>query len=206
MTKDSRGSPADDPETPVILATKLIRKEFPDLVVACDVCLCEYTNHGHCGEMRDDGTIDNGVSVGRIASVALAYAQAGCHIVAPSDMMDGELLLVRELPAMSLTRPTSNSTGRIRAIKQALIDNGYGNRVTLMAYSAKFASGLYGPFRFVDPAIPVRWLIPLALYREAAGSVPDFGNRKCYQLPPNARGLAKRAIVSCSVTPPSIFC
>ena len=92
MNKDSRGSPADDPQTPVILATQLIRREFPDLVVACDVCLCEYTDHGHCGEMREDGTIDNGVSVGRIASVALAYAKAGCHIVAPSDMMDGERL------------------------------------------------------------------------------------------------------------------
>jgi porphobilinogen synthase len=150
MTKDSRGSPADDPETPVILATKLIRKEFPDLVVACDVCLCEYTNHGHCGEMREDGTIDNGVSVGRIASVALAYAQAGCHIVAPSDMMDGESLLTQAHTATSLTQLMSKSTGRIRAIKQALIDNGYGNRVTLMAYSAKFASGLYGPFRCVS--------------------------------------------------------
>lgn len=89
MTKDSRGSPADHPDTPVILATQLIRKEFPELVIACDVCLCEYTDHGHCGEMRGDGTIDNGVSVVRIAQVALAYAKAGAHIVAPSDMMDG---------------------------------------------------------------------------------------------------------------------
>lgn len=89
MTKDARGSPADDPNTPVILATKLIRAKFPDLVVACDVCLCEYTSHGHCGEKREDGTIDNTASVLRIASVALAYANAGAHIVAPSDMMDG---------------------------------------------------------------------------------------------------------------------
>ncbi|KAL8292285.1 hypothetical protein RQP46_001751 [Phenoliferia psychrophenolica] len=154
MTKDGRGSPADDPQTPVILATQLIRREFPSLVVACDVCLCEYTDHGHCGEKREDGTIDNGKSVVRIAQVALAYAKAGAHMVAPSDMMDG----------------------RISAIKQTLIDNGFGNRCNLMAYSAKFASSLYGPFR------------------EAAGSVPNFGDRKCYQLPPNARGLARRAI------------
>ncbi|KAI5478346.1 porphobilinogen synthase [Pseudohyphozyma bogoriensis] len=154
MAKDARGSAADDPNTPVILAAKLIRKEFPNVVVAADVCLCEYTDHGHCGFKREDGTIDNGRSAVRIAEVALAYANAGCQIVAPSDMMDG----------------------RIAYIKQALIDNGYGNRCSLMAYSAKFASTMYGPFR------------------EAAGSVPNFGNRKCYQLPPAARGLAKRAI------------
>ncbi|SCV70052.1 BQ2448_1446 [Microbotryum intermedium] len=155
MTKDGWGSPADDPQTPVILATKLIRERYPHILVACDVCLCEYTSHGHCGELRKDGTIDNGKSVTRLAQVALAYARAGAHMVAPSDMMDG----------------------RIRAIKDALIDNGYSNRCNLMSYSAKFASSLYGPFR------------------EAAGSVPDFGNRNCYQLPPNARGLARRAIL-----------
>lgn len=94
IQKDSRGSPADDPSTPVILATKLIRKAFPDLVVACDVCLCEYTDHGHCGELRsDDGTIDNGRSVKRIAEVAVAYAKAGAHMVAPSDMMDGQFFV-----------------------------------------------------------------------------------------------------------------
>lgn len=132
MTKDSRGSPADDPSTPVILATKLIRREFPDVVVACDVCLCEYTDHGHCGELRPysevgegNKVIDNGKSVKRMQEVALAYAKAGAHIVAPSDMMDG----------------------RIRAIKQALIDEGFSNRCSLMAYSAKFASAMYGPFR-----------------------------------------------------------
>ncbi|GAA5960466.1 hypothetical protein JCM3765_003643 [Sporobolomyces pararoseus] len=162
MTKDSRGSPADDLETPVILATKLIRKEFPELVVACDVCLCEYTSHGHCGELRSEDqvgvgnkVIDNGKSVKRMQQVAVAYAKAGAQIVAPSDMMDG----------------------RIKAIKQALIDQGFSNRCSLMSYSAKFASAMYGPFR------------------EAAGSVPNFGDRKCYQLPPSARGLARRAIL-----------
>lgn len=129
MQKDARGSPADDPNTPVILATKLIRKEFPSVMIACDVCLCEYTDHGHCGELRPDDrqVIDNGKSVKRIAEVALAYAKAGAHCVAPSDMMDG----------------------RVAYIKQALIDNGLSNRCNLMSYSAKFASSMYGPFRFV---------------------------------------------------------
>ncbi|KAL7010146.1 Aminolevulinate dehydratase [Cystobasidiomycetes sp. EMM_F5] len=153
--KDYDGTLADDPDGPVILAIKLLRKEFPDLVVACDVCLCEYTDHGHCGLLNDDGTINTAQSVQRIAEVALSYAEAGAHMVAPSDMMDG----------------------RIRAIKQHLVVNGYGNKVNLMAYSAKFATALYGPFR------------------EAAGSAPSFGNRKCYQLPPAARGLAKRALL-----------
>lgn len=89
MIKDGRGSPADDPNTPVILATLLIRKLFPSVVIACDVCLCEYTDHGHCGELRQDGTIENGASVKRMAEVAVAYAKAGAHMVAPSDMMDG---------------------------------------------------------------------------------------------------------------------
>lgn len=165
--KDARGSLADDPETPVILATELIRREFPSVVVACDVCLCEYTSHGHCGELCALETltkaeqeskakvIDNKASVKRMQEVSLAYARAGAHIVAPSDMMDG----------------------RIGAIKQALVDEGFGNRCSVMSYSAKFASNMYGPFR------------------EAAGSVPNFGDRKCYQLPPNARGLARRAIL-----------
>ncbi|KAJ7346775.1 hypothetical protein DFH08DRAFT_745336 [Mycena albidolilacea] len=152
--KDYRGTPADDKEGPVILAIKKIRSLFPDLYVACDVCLCEYTDHGHCGLLHPDGTINTAPSVERIAEVALSYARAGAHCVAPSDMMDG----------------------RIKSIKRALIDNGFGNKCTLMAYSAKFASSLYGPFR------------------DAAGSAPSFGNRKCYQLPPGGRGLARRAI------------
>jgi porphobilinogen synthase len=123
--------------------------------VAADVCLCEYTDHGQCGILNDDGTINNPASVARIAEVALNYAKAGANCVAPSDMMDG----------------------RIKAIKQALIGAGLAHKVMLMAYSAKFATCLYGPFR------------------DAAGSAPSFGDRRCYQLPPNARGLARRAIV-----------
>ena len=123
--QDGRGSPADDPEGPVIQAIRKIRSLFPDLYIACDVCLCEYTSHGHCGLLHADGTIHTEPSVTRIAEVALNYARAGAHCVAPSDMMDG----------------------RIQAIKRCLIDAGFANRCTLMSYSAKFASKLYGPFR-----------------------------------------------------------
>ncbi|CDR98685.1 probable porphobilinogen synthase [Sporisorium scitamineum] len=153
--KDAQGTLADNPNGPVIQAIKVLRKAFPSLYIATDVCLCEYTSHGHCGILHDDGTINNQPSVERLAEVAVNYAKAGAHCVAPSDMMDG----------------------RVRAIKKSLIDAGLGNKVTLMAYSAKFASSLYGPFR------------------DAVDSAPSFGDRRCYQLPPTARGLARRAIV-----------
>lgn len=162
MEKDSRGSAADSSETPVILALHLLTKLFPALMLSVDVCLCEYTTHGHCGILSslpnpmhsNMPTLDAEASAQRIAEVAVAYAKAGAHSVAPSDMMDG----------------------RIRAIKMGLMHAGLANRCALMSYSAKFASGLYGPFR------------------DAAGSAPSFGNRKCYQLPPNGRGIARRAI------------
>ena len=130
--QDDQGTLADDPNGPVIQAIKVLRKAFPSLYIATDVCLCEYTSHGHCGILHEDGTINNQPSVERLAEVAVNYAKAGAHCVAPSDMMDG----------------------RIRAIKKGLIDAGFGNKVTLMAYSAKFASSLYGPFRYVTCAIP----------------------------------------------------
>uniref|UniRef100_A0A8H7Y4S5 Delta-aminolevulinic acid dehydratase n=1 Tax=Psilocybe cubensis TaxID=181762 RepID=A0A8H7Y4S5_PSICU len=152
--KDGRGTLADDENGPVILAIKKIRSLFPNLYIACDVCLCEYTDHGHCGVLHEDGTINTPPSVQRIAEVAVSYAKAGAHCVAPSDMMDG----------------------RIKSIKRGLMDAGLGNKCLLMSYSAKFSSSLYGPFR------------------DAAGSAPSFGDRKCYQLPPAARGLARRAI------------
>ena len=125
VVQDERGTPADDPEGPVILAIKKIRELFPEVYIAADVCLCEYTSHGHCGVLHADGTINTEPSVQRIADVAVNYAKAGAHCVAPSDMMDG----------------------RIKAIKRGLIDSGLGNKCTLMSYSAKFASALYGPFR-----------------------------------------------------------
>ncbi|KAJ5799132.1 uncharacterized protein N7518_001200 [Penicillium psychrosexuale] len=152
--KDALGTAADDPDGPVIKAIRLLRSRFPQLYITADVCLCEYTSHGHCGILREDGTLDNGQSVDRISDVAVAYAAAGAHCVAPSDMNDG----------------------RIRAIKLKLIEAGLAHRVLLMSYSAKFSGCLYGPFR------------------DAAGSCPSFGDRRCYQLPPGGRGLARRAI------------
>ena len=153
-TKDPKGTAADDPQGPVIQATRLLRKQYPDLFIVADVCLCEYTSHGHCGILNEDGSLNNQRSVERISEVALAYAQAGAHCVAPSDMNDG----------------------RIRAIKLRLIEAGIAHQILLMSYAAKFSGCLYGPFR------------------DAAGSAPSFGDRKCYQLPPGGRGLARRAI------------
>lgn len=152
--KDALGTAADDPSGPVIQTIRLLRSRFPQLYIVTDVCLCEYTSHGHCGILRDDGTLDNAQSVDRISDVSLAYAAAGAHCVAPSDMNDG----------------------RVRAIKLKLIEAGMAHRVLLMSYSAKFSGCLYGPFR------------------DAAGSCPSFGDRRCYQLPPGGRGLARRAI------------
>lgn len=153
--KDALGTAADESSGPVIQGIQIIRKNFPNLYVVCDVCLCEYTSHGHCGILNQDGSLNNAMSVERISDVAMAYAEAGAHCVAPSDMNDG----------------------RIRAIKLKLIEAGLSHQVTLMSYAAKFSGCLYGPFR------------------DAAGSCPSFGDRKCYQLPPGGRGLARRAIV-----------
>lgn len=133
--QDARGSAADDESTPVIQALKLLSKLFPQLMLTVDVCLCEYTSHGHCGILSslpnpghsNQPTLEAEASAQRIAEVAVAYAKAGAHCVAPSDMMDG----------------------RIRAIKAGLMHAGLANRCALMSYSAKFASGLYGPFRQV---------------------------------------------------------
>ncbi len=126
--KDGRGSNAD---TPVVEAVRLLRKTLPDLQVITDVCLCAYTDHGHCGILKPDGTIDNEASIARLAEVATAYAEAGAHIVAPSDMMDG----------------------RVGAIKHALAVHGLGH-VEVMSYAAKFASCFYGPFRDAAQSAP----------------------------------------------------
>lgn len=152
--KDSRGSMADHRASPVMIACSAIRAEFPDLYVICDVCLCEYTDHGHCGILNSDGSLDNAASINRLREIAVNYAQAGAHCVAPSDMNDG----------------------RIAAIAEGLEACDRAHQVSLMSYSAKFHSTMYGPFR------------------DAACSQPAFGDRRCYQLPPGARGLARRAI------------
>ncbi|EDW72821.1 uncharacterized protein Dwil_GK16976 [Drosophila willistoni] len=150
--KDEMATHADSAENPVVRAIPKLRKWFPELLIACDVCICPYASHGHCGLLGETG-LENGPSIKRIADIAVAYGKAGAHIVAPSDMMDN----------------------RVKAIKQALIDANL-NSVSLLAYSAKFASNFYGPFR------------------EAAQSAPKFGDRRCYQLPSGSRNLAMRAV------------
>lgn len=158
VTNDAKKSTladyALDQESPVVRATKKIRQDWPDLYVICDVCICQYTWHGHCGILKQDGTIDNQASIDLLGAIALVYAKAGAHMVAPSDMMDC----------------------RIAAIKAALKKEGLERQVPVMAYSAKFASAMYGPFR------------------DIAHSMPQFGDRKDYQLPTGSSCLALRAL------------
>lgn len=142
--KDEAGSGAYDENGIIQQAVRWIKKEekYSRLLVITDVCLCEYTSHGHCGLIRD-GEILNDETLPLLAKTAVSYARAGADIIAPSDMMDK----------------------RVKAIRQALDENGFFN-IPIMAYSAKFASSFYGPFR------------------EAAHSVPGFGDRKTYQMDP----------------------
>src|SRR5829696_915266 len=146
--KDEVASGAYDPEGVVQLATRAIKEATPELIVITDVCLCEYTSHGHCGVVeKGTGEILNDVSLELLARTAASHAEAGADIVAPSDMMDG----------------------RVAAVRSELDNEGYQN-TPIMAYSAKYASAFYGPFR------------------EAADSAPQFGDRRSYQMDPaNAR-------------------
>jgi porphobilinogen synthase len=145
--KDEEGSGAWDDEGVVQLAIRAIKRAHPELLVIADLCLCEYTSHGHCGLLSADGSVDNDASVELLARTAVAQARAGADIVAPSDMMDG----------------------RVGAIRAALDDEGFVD-TPILAYSAKFASAFYGPFR------------------DAADSTPAFGDRRGYQMDPaNAR-------------------
>jgi porphobilinogen synthase len=148
--KDEEGSGAWDDEGAVQLAVRAIKDAHPDLLVLTDVCLCEYTSHGHCGLLRADGSVDNDSSVELLARTALSHARAGADAVAPSDMMDG----------------------RVGAIRTALDEEGF-DQTPIVAYSAKFASAFYGPFR------------------EAADSTPAFGDRRAYQMDP---GNAEEAV------------
>ncbi len=140
--KDAKGSSAWDMKSPVQRAMMLIKKALPDLVVIGDVCLCEYTDHGHCGLLKGQ-EVDNDPTLDLLARVAVSQAKAGADVIAPSDMMDG----------------------RVAAIREALDVEGFAQR-TIMAYSAKYASAFYGPFR------------------EAADSAPKFGDRRAYQMDP----------------------
>ncbi len=128
--KDTVGSGAHDPEAPVQAATRAIKQEVPGLLVVTDVCLCEYTSHGHCGILVDD-EIANDVTIEQLARAALSHAAAGADIVAPSDMMDGRV-------------------GRIRT---ALDDAGFA-QTAIMSYAAKYCSAFYGPFRDAADSAP----------------------------------------------------
>jgi porphobilinogen synthase len=153
--KDPDGTSAYDPEQPVQRALRYAREKYPELYLIADTCMCEYTSHGHCGHMGDDGAVDNDATLALLAKAAVSQARAGAHMVAPSDMMDG----------------------RVGAIRRALDENGFES-VGIMSYAAKLASAFYGPFR------------------DAAGSAPQFGDRRGYQLPPsNPREIIRDALM-----------
>jgi porphobilinogen synthase len=151
-TKDESGSGAYDDEGVVQMAVRALKEAHPDLTVITDVCLCEYTSHGHCGFIRDD-EVDNDITVELLAKTAVSHAEAGADAVAPSDMMDG----------------------RVGAIRHQLDEEGHSG-VPIVAYSAKYASAFYGPFR------------------DAAESTPEFGDRRGYQMDPaNAAEAVREA-------------
>ncbi|NLO20882.1 MAG: porphobilinogen synthase [Syntrophomonadaceae bacterium] len=129
--KDSIGSSAFQDQGVVQQAIRLIKDCSPEIVVITDVCMCEYTDHGHCGVVDADGTINNDATLELLAREALSHAQAGCDMVAPSDMMDG----------------------RIAFIRQCLDENSFSN-MPIMSYAAKYASGFYGPFRDAADSTP----------------------------------------------------
>ncbi|MEA2171817.1 MAG: porphobilinogen synthase [Solirubrobacteraceae bacterium] len=151
--KDPEGSGAWDDEGIVQLATRAIKAAHPDLLVIADLCLCEYTSHGHCGILRD-GTVANDDTLELLARTAVSQARAGADIVAPSDMMDG----------------------RIGRLREALDDHDFAD-TPIMAYSAKYASAFYGPFR------------------EAADSTPAEGDRRGYQMDPANSDEALREVL-----------
>ena len=140
--KDEVGSQAYASEGIIQQAIRRLKAEAPDLLVITDVCLCEYTSHGHCGVIHN-GNVQNDESLELLANMALSHVEAGADLVAPSDMMDG----------------------RVGAIRRTLDEHAFSS-TPIMAYSAKYASGFYGPFR------------------EAAGSAPQFGDRRSYQMDP----------------------
>ncbi len=152
-TKDAEGSGAWDAQGGVQQALSAIKAAHPDLVLIADCCLCEYTDHGHCGPLNDANDVDNDAALELLARTAISQAAAGADVIAPSDMMDG----------------------RVGFIRAALDQAGFED-VAILAYSAKFASAFYGPFR------------------EAAGATPSFGDRRGYQMDPaNVREAVREA-------------
>jgi porphobilinogen synthase len=154
LHKDEEGSGAWEDEGIVQLATRAIKDAHPDLLVVADLCLCEYTSHGHCGLLRADGSVDNDASLEVLARTAISQARAGADVIAPSDMMDG----------------------RVGAIRAALDEDGLTD-TPILAYSAKFASAFYGPFR------------------DAVDSAPAFGDRRGYQMDPANGDEALREVL-----------
>jgi porphobilinogen synthase len=153
--KDPEGSGAWDDEGIVQLATRAIKEAHPDLLVIADLCLCEYTSHGHCGVLRDDGHVDNDETLELLGRTAVSQARAGADAIAPSDMMDG----------------------RVAHIRAALDEEGLAD-TPIVAYSSKFASAFYGPFR------------------DAAESTPAHGDRRGYQMDPaNGREAVREAVI-----------
>jgi porphobilinogen synthase len=153
--KDEQGSGAYDDEGVVQLAVRAIKEAHPDLLAITDVCLCAYTSHGHCGVVLEDTSVDNDITLELLAKTAISHARAGADAVAPSDMMDG----------------------RVGALRAQLDAEGHKD-LPIVAYSAKFASAFYGPFR------------------EAAGSTPAFGDRRSYQMDPaNADEAVREALL-----------
>ena len=161
--KDEFGTEAYDDEGVVLMAVRALKEAHPEVVVITDVCLCEYTSHGHCGVVRDDprpkagggaeAIVDNDLTLELLAKTAISHAEAGADVVAPSDMMDG----------------------RVGTIRHQLDEEGH-SAVPIIAYSAKYASAFYGPFR------------------EAADSAPSFGDRRSYQMDPaNAEEAVREA-------------
>ncbi|MDW8322232.1 MAG: porphobilinogen synthase [Armatimonadota bacterium] len=152
--KDAQASYASRRDGVVPQAIRAIKRFNPDIVVMTDVCVCAYTQHGHCGILREDGYVDNDASLEVLAEMALAHAEAGADVVAPSAMMDAQ----------------------VAAIRERLDEEGF-TETAIMAYSAKYASAFYGPFR------------------EAADSAPQFGDRRSYQMdPPNAREAVREVL------------
>ncbi len=152
--KDAVGSGSHDPEGAVQRATRALRDRFPDLVLIADTCLCEYTDHGHCGVLDARTDVDNDATLDILARVAVSQADAGADLVAPSGMIDGQVAAIR-----------------------AALDRAGHTGVGILAYSAKYASAFYGPFR------------------EAAGATPAFGDRRSHQMDPaNAAEAVREAL------------
>jgi porphobilinogen synthase len=152
--KDERGSEAWNDGAAVQTGVRALKRAYPDVLVITDICLCEYTSHGHCGVVRD-GNVLNDPTLELLAETAVSHAKAGADLVAPSDMMDG----------------------RVGAIRTALDAGGFDD-IAILSYAAKYASAFYGPFR------------------EAAGSAPQFGDRRSYQMDPGNAEEALREVAS----------